>query len=535
MNEVTALIYAYARAAWRRRWWAVLTAWVVAVGAWGVILTLPDRYEASAKVYIEARNDLDPALEGLAVNKDYQSQLPLVREALLSRPQLTAVARVTNLDVKVKTTADMDALISKLQKQIRVSVANPAVLAENVKVQDSMYTITYQHPNRDKSIEVVQNLLSTFYEGISNRNKDGTGGVQTFFTKQIEQRSKELQEAEGRLAEFKTKNMGMIRGPGGDDYFTRFSAVNSALQEYKNSLNIARGKRVELLAQAASLKSSVLQSVTEGTGDSSGTSLGVTREKRAAQQKLDELRLKYTDKHSEVVNQMETVKRLEALETAELQKMKTSESPTAIRPLENNSTYQGVQAQLSQLQVEIGALETSVRQSQVEFDRLRGLIAQYPEVDKELQNLDRDYSVKKKLYEDVVAKSEQSKISEDAARTGSIQYKEIEPPHAAFEPVWPKRKLMIIEVLFAAVVVGIAVALLPYLLVPTFDDVGLLERSFGFPVLGAVSAIRSSAKRSSELRQIRHVLIAGAALVMVAGVLFVAGEAGARYLTRLLA
>ena len=90
MKDFFSLVYSYARAAWRRRWWAMITAWMVAIVGWIIVLSLPDRYEASARVFVDARTALQPILQGIAIEEDYQSQLALVREALLSRPQRCA-------------------------------------------------------------------------------------------------------------------------------------------------------------------------------------------------------------------------------------------------------------------------------------------------------------------------------------------------------------------------------------------------------------------------------------------------------------
>src|SRR5262245_34010192 len=129
MNEIFAQIYGFARAAWRRRWIAVATSWAVALLGWAMVLLMPDHYEASARVFVDARTALRPVLEGIAIQEDYESQLALVREALLSRPQLETVVRRTNLDAgkAAATPAALEALISTLQQQIKVTTAAASV------------------------------------------------------------------------------------------------------------------------------------------------------------------------------------------------------------------------------------------------------------------------------------------------------------------------------------------------------------------------------------------------------------------------
>ena len=62
------------RGAWRYRWPALLAAWAVCVGGWVYVMTLPDLYEASTQVYVDANTGLTPLLQGLAVEQDVDSQ-----------------------------------------------------------------------------------------------------------------------------------------------------------------------------------------------------------------------------------------------------------------------------------------------------------------------------------------------------------------------------------------------------------------------------------------------------------------------------
>ena len=79
------------RGAWRFRWIAMAIAWVVALGGWLVTCIMPNVFEARSRVYVETSTELRPLLQGLAIETDIQSQLDLVRQALLSTPTLSAV------------------------------------------------------------------------------------------------------------------------------------------------------------------------------------------------------------------------------------------------------------------------------------------------------------------------------------------------------------------------------------------------------------------------------------------------------------
>src|SRR5271169_3262877 len=95
-------IFDEVRGAWRFRWFALITAFIVAVIGWAVVFALPDRYEADARVFVDTRTALKPALQGLTIDQNVDAQINYVRQSLLEGPQLEAIAKETGvLDASV--------------------------------------------------------------------------------------------------------------------------------------------------------------------------------------------------------------------------------------------------------------------------------------------------------------------------------------------------------------------------------------------------------------------------------------------------
>lgn len=533
MNESIAQVYGWSRAAWRRRWLVLATAWGVALAIWAVVMILPDRYEASASVFVQARTTLRPVLEGIAIDEDYESQLSKVREALLSRPQLEAVARKTNLDAEVKTPAQMDGLVTALQKEIEVV----AVAADERRgpASDTIYTISYENTDRDMSVAVVRTLLQNFEEGTLSGNRSGTDQAQVFLDQQIAELEVRLQESEQRLAEFKKRNVGMIPGERGD-YFARMDKEMTGLQEAETRLAVAFSRRTELQRQLQTSRAYLPGSAALSNPVAmAGATPDISVRRQDAEQKLEDLQLRYTDKHPEVIALQRTIAELKAKESAELAELQSGGMGTgAIRSLSANPVYQQIQSQLNQSQVEIASLQGEVSQHRSEIANLRRFVDQAPEIEQEFSRLNRDYDVTKAQYGQLVTRREQAKVSDDAARTGIERFKILEPPRASSTPVSPKRPLLIVAGLFAAVAAGLVLALLPYLLVPTFGDTETLERRIGLPVIGSISAVRTELELTHERNSVRSAVFAGIALVALAGVLATVGSLGLQLLRNLI-
>jgi polysaccharide chain length determinant protein (PEP-CTERM system associated) len=506
------MVYGFARAVWHRRWLALAAAWVVALVAWLVIMSLPDRYEASAKVFVDARTPLRPVLEGIAIQEDYESQLALVREALLSRPQLEAVARKTNLDANVTTPGEMDGLVSGLQNQIEITTTT-LVGNQTGQIRDTIYQISYRHPDREKAVEVVRTLLDNLTEGTISGNRSGSSEAQGFLNQQIAELEKRLQGAEQRLAEFKKRNIGMIPGEDGD-YFSRLNQEMAGLQKAETDLAVALSRRAELRRQLDGSRAYLPGTSNAGSGGNMGAPVDITLRRQEAEQHLEELLLRYTNKHPEVIATSETIAELKQREEKELAEIAAGGMGSgAIRSLSVNPVYQQIQGQLNQVQVDIASIQGAAEQHRAEIANLRTFVDQAPEIEQEFARLDRDYGVTKAQYDQLVTRREQ-------ARGGSMM---------------SKRPLLIIATLIAALGLGIGLALLPQLMSPAFSDVTSLERKFGLPVLGSVSEIRTSERRAWEHSQLRRVAMAGFALVVLGGLLAVFGGAGARLLRNLIA
>src|SRR5215472_2531484 len=93
-------------AAWRHRWLAVLCAWAICTLGWIVTFAIPNKYEASPRLYVDADAVLTPLLRGLAVDNTLAGQLDVLQRTLLSRPNLEKLVSKTDLGLSIKNAAD---------------------------------------------------------------------------------------------------------------------------------------------------------------------------------------------------------------------------------------------------------------------------------------------------------------------------------------------------------------------------------------------------------------------------------------------
>jgi len=103
MHELAQQIRSHLHAMWRYRWLAIICAWVVAVGGGIVVMSLPNRYEASARVYVDTESVLRPLLAGMAVQPNMDQLLTMMSRTLISRPNMEKVIRMADMEIRLKT------------------------------------------------------------------------------------------------------------------------------------------------------------------------------------------------------------------------------------------------------------------------------------------------------------------------------------------------------------------------------------------------------------------------------------------------
>lgn len=547
MNHVVEELADHLKGAWRFRRAAVAAAWLIAMIGWCAVLVAPNSYQAQAKVYVDTSTALRPLLQGIAVDQDIESQLNLVRETLLGRPQLERVARDADLDLKVKTADDRDAMITHFREQISIDAAAPGSKTDPRKTTDSIYTITYKDRNRDKALTVVRSLLNSLVEDTLGGKRSGSDTAQKFLRDQIGDYEKRLAASEELLADFKKRNVGLVPGPGSQgDYFSRLQGEIEATRKSQTALDVALRRRQELERQArtgtqflpgASGSGASPRMGSDGVPLAGAIAGGNDTGSRivAAQAHLDDLLLRFTEKHPEVIAARETLDELKARQAAELEAVRRGDPGAAANlGLASNPVYQNIQTQLNQADVEIAAIRGELAEHERAEIDLKRVANTAPEVEAEFAKLTRDYDVTKAQYNSLLDRLEKAKLSDDAQQTGIVRFEIIDPPTSPLEPVAPKRPLLMTIVLLAAFGAAIGLAVLLSQLRPVFTNTRTLTEMTGLPVLGSITMTWPERSKAEFRRGVLLVAGSSGALIAIFVVVVALHQSGARFLHQII-
>ncbi|MDZ7644750.1 MAG: XrtA system polysaccharide chain length determinant [Woeseiaceae bacterium] len=503
LQDMLTMVFTHARGMWRFRWLAMGLAWLICGVGWFFVYSMPDVYEADARVYVDTDSVVRKLLQNIAVSNDVMSEVNVVTREMLSRPNVAEVARATDLDLKVETPQQFENLVTSLQRQISVAGS-----------RDQVFTISFQHPERAKAERVVQSLVDTFVERSLGADRTDSVRAQSFLERQIAEYEQRLTDAEDKLAQFKRDNLQFMPDQRGD-YFGKLQSAQAALGDTRQRLRVAEERKEELQRQIEGEEPvfGIMPSTVGGGGESGGSGFASSRI-RQLESELEVLRLQYTDKHPRIGQILATIEMLKEQQAAErAEQPDRPAQPSSTNPLDLNPVYQNMRIQLSNIEVEIAELRAEERQQAAEVATLRRQVDTIPQVEAELNRLNRDYDIVKGKYEQLVQQLETANIGDSMAQSiDEVQFRIIEPPYADANPAGPNRPLFLSAVLVFALGAGGALAFLLNQLKPVFIGKRSVTEVTGLPVLTSVSLLQTNAQMAAARRNTQ--LLMGGALVL---------------------
>jgi len=502
------------RGAWRFRRYGLVTAWAVCLLGWLVVFVIPDTYEARARVIVDTRTALTNVLEGQVIRQDFESQLNLIRQTLLGRTNLEYVAEQVGIDLTAMPPAQREGVLRSLSDRIEIALEPP--VTRDPRIPNTLYRITIRDGNRDTAIKVVDVLLNSFVEGSMKSDRTGTATAERFLREQLAEYGKRLADAEALLAEFKKKNVGLVPGDQGD-YFQRLTGQIQAAEGLQAQLVVATSRRDELQRQLRGEAPFVPGGEgTPGTGNMPGASQDTASRIAETQARLDDLLLRFTEKHPDVIAARQTLEQLQERQKDELAALRRGDAGVAATTrAQANPVRQNIQLQLNQVEVEIAGLRTQIADRRNNEAQLRKVIDTVPGVEAEYAKLTRDYDVTRTQYNALLERLERARLSGDAEQTGSVKFNIVDPPSASFRPIFPNRPLFLAAVFLLGIGAGGAVAYLIHMIKPVFSSSQSLAEATGLPVLGTVMRGWLERERTELRAGLRRYLAASAALFVV--------------------
>ena len=414
---------------------------------------------------------------------------------------------------------DPKGALQRLHKDIRVDMVTVPILDPNNGREREVvtaFTVSYDNRNPQRAHQGAAWLTQAFLEGNRQDRRSFAAGNAQFFAAEADRMRQRVAELEGKLAEFKAKNIGQLPDTTGMNMNSMDRAENE-INSTESQLQGLRRERVFLVAQLQQARSTgpetnSLQALENeykqklATYDpnhpdlislrrqidmmrSGGSPSGMTLRQQVQQQRsiLAEARQRYGEDHPDIKRIQRNIDSLEA-------RIKAGESADTTLASDSPMAVQ-LQTQLNATDTQIAALQARGLELRKKMTDLETRMSASPQVERDYQTVTRDLAGARSKFEELLRRQMDAEVSEAAIAGGTADKFHIKSrPGTPDEPAKPQR-LAIFAVAFAlALIVGLTAIVFSQLLDPTVRGVRDIRDILDVTPLTAVPVIERAGR-----------------------------------------
>lgn len=527
----------YVRIVKRRKVQLLLPAFVVVPVAIFIAFKLPTTYQSQATIQIKEA----------AVSEDY------VRSATTSY----GAQRVQVITKRVLTSENVSRIVdafglykaiegsTRVADEFRSSVEVDLVNAESVDERTGRpteatigFTVAFSDSDPDVAQKVAAELVTVFLQEDLRERTERAGSTADFLASEASRVKSDLEQAEQRMADFKSVNEGNlpefyqrnlvnlesarresvetefrvqelearrfdlqskmtqvsptapVYTSTGDVVMSDLDRLKALQSEYRRKVALYKDNHPDLIRLEREI--ATLQ-VELGTGAETEDLLTQLQEQK---QYLAEIRTRYSDDHQAVVSTRRIISQLEDQVSRSAVEVVAAEEPVA-----DNPAYVVLQGELFSTESELRTLNARQQELDRQVGQYEMMIASAPQVEQEYKGLLRELNNTTDEYKAIKAKQRGAVVARNLEQNdqgGSFVL--LEPPAVPQEPVSPNRPSIILIGILLALGSGFGLAVLREVTDGAIHGLRELTILIGEPPLGAIPYIENDEDMSARRR-----------------------------------
>lgn len=359
----------------------------------GLGLIWPKGFTSTTTILVEDKKIIQPLMQGAAVATEVADRSRLAREVIFGRKIMNQVLADAGWMKANPSPTEQEKIIERITK--RTTIAS---------VGKDIIKIEYKDDEPQRAFKTTQKFAELFISESLGAKIDESKAAFDFIDKQTQEYHDKLLKAEEQLKEFRSANLDAR--PGTDaDISTRLNLLQTRIEQSSQDLKEAEVKKLSLEKQLSGEAEVATALSREGQYRARIAEL---------QSRLETLRLSYHDSYPDVIqikHQIEDLNQAIAEERQRRDAAKASGKVIIDEGVINNPMYQQLKQELSQTRVNIEMLTARIgeakRQLQQELERGRRVHGG----EATLAELTRDYQVNRDIYQDLLKRRENARVS----------------------------------------------------------------------------------------------------------------------------
>ena len=488
----------------------------------GIALGMPDIYQSTGVIRIE--QSIDQNDQNLDTYAEYYVQT--LTGQVVTPENLEAWVKeygVYDYEPDWSTTRKVSELKDHLETSIVTTpVIDPKTGREHDVVTGFEISFNSHFP---KESQVVSNAATDAFLKVNRQSRQERGQNEIdFFKQEAEKYRNQMSGVESRLADFKERNsqrlpelvqenksaMDRVERDLESTQFqlqnlerervilqSQLSQIPSTSDEAINRLAALQNEYVRLTSMYSDSHPDVISvrkqiELLSQTVDSSDAIPILQKQLEEMSTELANARKKYSDEHPEVRQLLRSESALKE-RIAALSAQPANKEPDV---MSTNKLYVQVESQVKGIDAQIEGLQDRIQEQRQKRDKLEGLLLKTPQVEREYQDLMRDLSNVRKLYEETEAKLREAEMALALERTKKGERLILaQTPLVPSAPSWPPRLPILALGIILASGFAIGVAAVREMLNSTVRGARDVSDLFGAPPIAMIPTMLNKGGR----------------------------------------
>ncbi len=463
----------------------------------GVILTLTANrtYVASTSILVQPQRVPREYIQSI-VSSDINQRISTISQQILSRTNLEKIIDEFGLFTD-KDNMYLEDKVRSLRRRVRVRI-------ERARHGAEAFSVSFEGDEPERVMKIA-NTIATYFmdENLKVREAQAVGTSEFLESELLKTRSK-LEEREKILSEYRTKHLGGLP----DELETNLRTLDRLqlqLTERQTVLRDIKSLSSEYEAELNRLHEERAARGLPPSGSTDATEQLVESENEQklsrANEELNNLLLKYTDKHPDVKKFKKIIANLE--KSIEEEQQKPPEESTVASSQQNQDSPESqanplvrLEQQLSAHKREMNNVESDIQRIKREMSVYQTRVEETPNRELELQSLQRDYNNIRNIYNSLLDRKLEAEIAVNMERKQKgEQFRILDHARLPEKPIKPDVRIIFLISIAAGIGFGGGVVFLLEYLDTSIRREDEIESEIGLPILATIPALEFNTRK----------------------------------------
>ena len=488
-----------------RRWFIIIPVCISLTV--GLIFTITSKkiYQASTTILIQPQKVPEQYIQSI-VSTDLNQRLSTIAQQILSRSNLEKIIEQFGLFEDEKNMY-LEDKVANLRKRIEVKIET------NRKADADAFSVLFTDSNPERVMKIANTLATYFMDENLKVREIQALGTSEFLDSELNKLKARLEEKEEALSKYRTEYMGGLP----DELESNLRTLDRLQQQLTDRQNALRDVKtaISVVTSQISRTKQLQEESSEGifSVDDKGTVKDFKSETEkllyTEKAKLDELLLKYTANHPEVMKLTKSVEKLK--EKLELEAKdnkqdissanteKTNKTPISMADAKSNDALFNREIQNRQLNNEIIKLESDIAEIKNSMIFYQKRVEETPKREQELRSLERDYNNIRENYNSLLDRQLEAEIAVNMEKKQKgEQFRILDYAKIPEKPISPDvRRLFVFSIGIGFGLGGGLIFLLEFL-DKSIRRPEEIETEFGLPILASIPSLKIDENKTKK-------------------------------------